>query len=101
MQNTALAQPDATPHPEWCRNHDDEGNVCLGDTVHLDFRADGRLEWLTDWAAAGLGYCPDEGADVFVDFPGRGATHMTPADAGQLGRALIALEAAALRAGAL
>lgn len=97
---TLLAPPTATPHPEWCRTHDHEANVCLGDTIHLDFRSDDRLGWLTDWASTGLGYCPEEGTDVFVDFPGRGATHMTVDDAHQLGMALIALAAAARRAGA-
>lgn len=95
-----LASPKATPHPEWCALHDDVPNVCLGNAIHLDFTTTGdRTPGLTAWASLALGYCPEEGTDVFVDFPGRGATHMTVEDAYQLGMALIALAAAEKRGG--
>jgi len=96
---TLLAPPAATPHPEWCRTHDDEPNVCLGPTIHLDYANPDRPGWLINWAAVGMGYCPEEGADVFVDLPGMGAAYMTMQDAQQLGMALLAVVATVQRGG--
>lgn len=78
---TLIAQPATTaaPHPEWCRTHDHENDVCLGPTIHLDYTGENRPGWLTNWASVGMGYAPDEGVDMFVDLPGMGAAYMTPA----------------------
>lgn len=90
----------ATPHPEWCRTHDNESNVCLGPNITLDLAADNRHNWLIDWANVGMGYCPEEGVDVFIDLPGMGAAYMTAEDAKRLGTALLAMHATAQRGGA-
>lgn len=98
---TLIAQPATTaaPHPEWCRTHDHENDVCLGPTIHLDYTGDNRPGWLTNWASVGMGYAPDEGVDVFIDLPGMGAAYMTPEDAEKLGLALLALYATVQRGG--
>jgi len=96
---TLLAPQTATPHPEWCRAHDDEPNVCRGPNIHLDFTTDGRSSGTTAWATLGIGYCPEEGADVFVDLPNMGAAYLSVEDAERLGTALLALVATVKRGG--
>lgn len=94
VQNTRAVVADR-PHPEWCRTHDHESNVCLGPNITLDLAADNRHNWLVDWANVGMGYCPEEGVDVFIDLPGMGAAYMTPEDAQRLAAALMSLVAMA------
>lgn len=96
-----LASPKATPHPEWCALHDDVPNVCLGNAIHLDFTTTGdRTPGLTAWASLALGYCPEEGTDVALEFPGRGAASMNLDNAEQLALALLSLVATGRRGGA-
>lgn len=98
MQNTLLAPPKATPHPEWCAKHDTDGDVCFSAHVDLDFTIAGRIH--SDGYAA-LGHAPEEGTDITVYFSGLGAAYMGLDSAENLAMALLALVAAGRRGGAL
>lgn len=97
---TLLAPPTATPqHPEWCTIHYAEPDVCRGPNIHLDFTTEGRGASTTAWASLGIGYCPEDGADVFIDLPNMGAAYLSVEDAQRLAVALMSLVATVKRGG--
>lgn len=67
-----------------------DGELCIGNTVRLDFRAPDRTAGHTDGVSFGLGYSNDEGDNAFVKFTGQDAVYMDADD-------LRALAAAALK----
>jgi hypothetical protein len=74
----------------WCATHDDEGGVCLGEGIDLDFaEIPNRHGWLVSGLGVLLARSVEEGTNVSLSINGLGAADMTVEDAKRLAQALL------------
>lgn len=78
------------PCQPFCRTHDDNAGVCIGDTITLDFSAPGRPDIMAVAAHLTLTHDLATGTDLDVNV---GLGSMTLDDADRLAHAILAVTA--------